>query len=85
LWRLKLLLDESIGLRVYGELRGRGLTIESMILERCGADLIEDQSIEDWLSRRVGWSPCCDIYGSHECRALEVEGKTMKRFLRPNN
>ncbi|MEM2247849.1 MAG: DUF2703 domain-containing protein [Thermoproteota archaeon] len=36
---------------------------------------IEGRPMEDWLSGRVGRSPCCDICGPYECRTVEVEGK----------
>lgn len=48
--RLKLLSDENIGLRVYEELRSRGITVQSMILERRGVsdmELIEIAKRED--------------------------------------
>ncbi|MEM1883559.1 MAG: DUF5615 family PIN-like protein [Candidatus Bathyarchaeia archaeon] len=37
----KLLLDENIGLRVYEELRDRGVTVQSIVRERRGVSDIE--------------------------------------------
>lgn len=37
----KLLLDENIGLRVYEELKDRGVTVQSIVLERRGVSDIE--------------------------------------------
>ena len=39
--RLKLLLDENLGIRVYEELKRRGLDVQSIILERRGAEDVE--------------------------------------------
>ncbi|MCX8170450.1 MAG: DUF2703 domain-containing protein [Candidatus Bathyarchaeota archaeon] len=36
---------------------------------------IEDRPIEEWLSGKVGQSPCCDVCGPYECRTVEVEGE----------
>ena len=35
--RLRLLLDENLGIKVYEELRRRGFNVQSIILERRGA------------------------------------------------
>jgi len=39
--RLRLLLDENIGMRVYEELRRRGFNVQSIMLERRGAEDVE--------------------------------------------
>jgi len=39
--RLRLLLDENIGIRVYEELRRRGFNVQSIMLKRRGAEDVE--------------------------------------------
>jgi len=39
--RLRLLLDENIGIKVYKELRRRGFNVQSIILERRGTEDVE--------------------------------------------
>ncbi|MCS7135844.1 MAG: DUF2703 domain-containing protein [Nitrososphaerota archaeon] len=36
---------------------------------------IEGRPIEEWLSGRVGQSPCCDVCEPYECRTIELDGK----------
>lgn len=37
--------------------------------------LINDIPIEDYLSGKVGQSPCCGVCGPSECRTIEINGK----------
>ncbi|MCS7133081.1 MAG: DUF2703 domain-containing protein [Aigarchaeota archaeon] len=37
---------------------------------------INGRGIEEWLGGKVGSSPCCDVCGPHNCRTIQVDGKT---------
>ncbi|MFN3420509.1 MAG: DUF2703 domain-containing protein, partial [Armatimonadota bacterium] len=31
--------------------------------------------LEDWLGAKTTQTPCCDVCGDEECRALEIDGQ----------
>lgn len=36
---------------------------------------INGRLLEDWLGARTTQTPCCDVCGDEECRALEIDGQ----------
>ncbi|GIW47695.1 MAG: hypothetical protein KatS3mg078_1572 [Deltaproteobacteria bacterium] len=37
---------------------------------------INNLPIEDYIGGKIGQNPCCGVCGPHECRTVEIEGRT---------